>query len=581
MSANDGAPRTEWVGLVVGPSAAEAWGAPSVRRVAFVGAGIREVVSLADAPGLAARIDDDADRPRWVWWAAAGAGRMLVEGGVRPARVWDVAEAHRLLVGGMDADPDLAWATAHGLDPAGRPAAHRGDLLDLAGPGDDGDDGDDDSPVRPDGYLRADAVAGQWAVTDDRLLAWAEALLTCAEAQRRAAERVSARLVRTVPAESAAALLCEELCHDGLPVDRDALLSIVGPMSGPPAERDAEVLRLVPGQEHVDLRNPASVRAMLAAAGIDVPSTRKHVLEDYVGVHPVVPALLRWRAEERIATTYGLAWIAEHVGADDRLRGEWRACDGGAGRMTAASGLHNLPAVLRPAVDAGPGHVFVRADLGQIEPRVLAVVSGDAAFVEATRADDLYAPVASRLRVDRAHAKVAVLSAMYGGRAGSASAALAGLQREYPVAIAHLERAYEAGVRGEPVRTFGGRLIPTARMLGPDRRPGENPELDAARGRFARNAIIQGAAAEFFKAWAATVRATTRDLGARIVLCLHDELLVHAPRAHAEEVAARVDRALLDAGRRWTGGSPVRFVSDTQVVTRWSEAKDVPPGTGG
>lgn len=149
------------------------------------------------------------------------------------------------------------------------------------------------------------------------------------------------------------------------------------------------------------------------------------------------------------------------------------------------------------------------------------------------------------------------------------------------MAIAHLERAYEAGVRGEPVRTFGGRLIPTARMLGPDRRPGENPELDAARGRFARNAIIQGAAAEFFKAWAATVRATTRDLGARIVLCLHDELLVHAPRAHAEEVAARVDRALLDAGRRWTGGSPVRFVSDTQVVTRWSEAKDVPPGTGG
>ena len=103
---------------------------------------------------------------------------------------------------------------------------------------------------------------------------------------------------------------------------------------------------------------------------------------------------------------------------------------------------------------------------------------------------------------------------------------------------------------------------------------GADPALDAARGRFARNAIIQGAAAELFKAWAATVRATTRDLGAQVVLCLHDELLVHAPAEHAAEVAARVDRALYDAARRWAGGAPVRFVADTSVIARWSDAKD-------
>ncbi|GAB46926.1 DNA polymerase [Mobilicoccus pelagius] len=569
-STPDAPPREQWVALVVGPSAAQAWGAPPRPRVAFVGPGIREVVDVDDASALAARLEEG--RPRWVWWAALSAGRLLVDAEVRPARVWDVAEAHRLLVGGMRADPGLAWAAAHGLDPAGLPAAHRGDLLDLAGAGDEG--GDETSPIRPDGYLRADAVAGEWAVTDERLLTWGEAALACARAQEEAARRVSPRLVTTVHSESAAAALCEELRHDGLPVDRGALLDIVGPLCGPPAARDAEVLRLVPDREDTDLRNPAAVKDMLASVGIDVPSTRKHVLADYAAVHPVVPALLQWRVAERIATTYGLAWIEEHIGPDDRLRGEWRPCDGGAGRMTAASGLHNLPAMLRPAVAAGPGHVFVRADLGQIEPRVLAVVSGDAAFVQATQADDLYAPVAARLGVERAHAKVAVLSAMYGGRAGAASAALAGLQREYPVAVAHLERAYDAGVRGEAIRTYGGRLLPTGRMLGPDRRPGENPELDAARGRFARNAIIQGAAAELFKAWAATVRATTRDLGARIVLCLHDELLVHVPADHGEETAARVDRALLDATRRWTGGSPARFVSDTQIVARWSEAKE-------
>ena len=92
------------------------------------------------------------------------------------------------------------------------------------------------------------------------------------------------------------------------------------------------------------------------------------------------------------------------------------------------------------------------------------------------------------------------------------------------------------------------------------------------RGRFARNAVIQGAAAELFKAWAATVRLTTRHLGARIVLCLHDELLIHVPAQASDEAAAAVDAALTASARRWTGSSTVRFVSDTSVIGRWSEA---------
>jgi len=99
------------------------------------------------------------------------------------------------------------------------------------------------------------------------------------------------------------------------------------------------------------------------------------------------------------------------------------------------------------------------------------------------------------------------------------------------------------------------------------------PSMIAGRGRFARNAVIQGAAAELFKAWAATVRLTTRHLGARIVLCLHDELLVHVPIESADETAAAVDAALIASAGRWTGSSTVRFVSDTSVIARWSDAK--------
>src|SRR5690606_8589670 len=157
--------------------------------------------------------------------------------------------------------------------------------------------------------------------------------------------------------------------------------------------------------------------------------------------------------------TYGWRWLDAHVGADDRLRGRWSACDGAAGRMTAENGLHNLPAALRPGVAAAPGHRFVRADLGQIEPRVLAAVSGDEAFMAATRAQDLYAPVAERLGVERSVAKVAVLAAMYGQRSGTAGEALAGLRRAYPIAMRLLEETAERGSRGESVTTFGGRAV--------------------------------------------------------------------------------------------------------------------------
>ncbi len=566
-------PAEDLVAFVVGPTAAHAWGAPARPRAAIVGPGLRRVLELPDALALAR--DVERDRPRWAWWSADGVGRLLVEAGVRPARAWDVAEAHRLLHGGWDASPALAWAAAHGLPEDSVPAPPTGDLFEAAGSDATDDPGDGESPVRADGHLRPDAAAQSWATTDERLLAWADALVACVAAQKDRAAATWPRLVETVHAESAAAVLAEELRHDGLPVDRAALLRLVEPLSGPREERDAAVLRHVPGREHTDLRHPAQVRELLAAIGIDVPSTRKHVLEAYREAHPLVPALLAWRKEERIATTYGLRWIEEHIGPDDRLRGRWTACDGAGGRMTAEAGLHNLPVALRSGVAAAPGHLFVRADLGQIEPRVLAVVSGDAAFARASADDDLYAPVAQRLGVERAIAKVAVLAAMYGQRSGAAGAALRGLEAAYPVAMAYLDRAYWAGTRGEPVRTYGGRLIPTGRVLAGDALGsiGADPASDAARGRFARNAVVQGAAAELFKAWAATVRATTRDLDATIVLCLHDELLVHAPADRADQVAARVEQALTDAARRWSGGAPVRFVADIQAVARWSDAK--------
>ena len=530
---------------------------------------------------------ENAASQRWIVASAREGLAPLVAAGVPVARVWDLAEAHRLIFGGWRADLPYAWAMSRGLDPAGMPSAPSGDLFDFANPAEP--QADPDSALTAAGYLRPNVLTG-WASTGVRLDALLDVLAELASWQLERCTALGPRTVATVHSESAAALLCLELERDGLPIERTRVLELIGQAAGPRprdeadaarirSERDEEVLRHARPGSPRDLRNPAQVKAMLEANGIHVDNTRKWELDPYRASSPLVAALLEWRKDERVATTYGYRWLDAHVGPDDRLRGGWTACDGAAGRMTAANGLHNLPIPLRPAVVAEPGHLFIRADLGQIEPRVLAVVSGDRSFAAATQADDLYAPVAAKLGVERAVAKIAVLAAMYGQRSGSAGDALKDLERAYPIAMGVLDQAYAAGVARQSIRTFGGRLIQLDQVLAqPDSDP-ESPSpnaaaLNTARGRYARNAIIQGSAAELFKAWAATVRHTVRPLGGQIVLCLHDELLVQVPRERAEEAVTAVSESLTASSRRWSHTDAVRFVADTKVIESWDEAKD-------
>jgi DNA polymerase-1 len=520
-------------------------------------------------------------RPRWTWWSQE-VPTALTRAGLQVATCWDLAAVHRLLFGGWHADPGRIWAALHDLDEASLPSTGQLDLLGAAG-----DDGDDpEQPVRPDQHLRPEWVSGGWARTGTRIGRWAALAAQTAELQeaRLAQLSVAGNPTATARSESAAELLCAELATDGLPIDLARAEELIESYAGArPADeadareirrrRDDAVLREVPASDGVDLRNPAQVRGLLARVGIDLPDTRAWRLETFRGAHPVIEELLRWRKAERITTTYGYSWLDENVGPDGRLRGGWSGSDGAAGRMTATSGLHNLPADLRPAVSAEAGHVFVRADLGQIEPRVLAAVSGDAVLARATADEDLYAPVAARLGVERSVAKVAVLAAMYGQTSGAAGEALRGLESAYPVAMRCLKNAYEAGRSGRDVRTYGGRLVrmwPTPAGLDAD---AERSHV-AARGRYARNAVIQGAAAELFKAWAVTVRTRAAPFGARVVLCLHDELLVHAAQGNAEVVAGLLRDCLQEAATRWAPPTPrVRFLADVSVIQRWSEAK--------
>lgn len=555
-----------------------------VHGAALVTAAGSLVIGPDELARTVAALDDEV-RPRWLWWSNDTAA-TLIHLDIRVATCWDLAAVHRLLTGRWAATPDLVWAAAHDLGRAAMPTTGPLDLFSQAAQ-ETGGEGDPEEPVRPDRYLRPEWVDGGWSTSAGRLTRWAALAHVVAAAQDRQLGALPdpARARATARSESAAELLCAELAADGLPVDRAAMEAVIAGFIGPrprtPADaederrrRDEEVLRHVPADSPFDLRSPGQVKSLLRRVGIEVPDTRAWRLEALRDAHPVVEPLLRWRRAERVETTYGYRWLDEHVGPDDRLRGEWSGSDGAAGRMTASAGLHNLPADLRPGIVAEPGHVFVRADLGQIEPRVLAVVSGDAALAEASREDDLYALVAEQLGVDRPTAKVAMLGAMYGQTSGRGAEVQHGLRAAYPVAMGYLEDADRAGQAGRSIRTYGGRLI----RFGPPGTGGlgerEARGRAAAMGRYGRNAVVQGAAAELFKVWAATVRARGAPVGARIVLCLHDELLVHAPAERGDEVAALVLDALAEAAHRWAPGRPVRFVADIRVMSCWADAKD-------
>jgi DNA polymerase-1 len=564
-------PEGEMVAIAVSPQVGAALVSPARGVLAELG---------PDDWVAAVQAIEAARRPRWIMWSSDTAV-PLVGAGVRLARSWDLAAVHRLVHGGWRADPATVWAAAHGLDPAGIPEWREPDLFDAVD--------DHRRLVRDDGHLDAEWVRGGWSASVEHLREWAEMAAIVAERQQAHVAQVALERPRTgatARSESTAELLCAELSVDGLPLDVPTAERLIATFVGPRprdeadaaagrAERDARVLRHAPAGMRFDLRSPGQVRSLLRSVGIEVPDTRAWRLESLRDAHPVVGELLAWRKAERVATTHGYGWLDEHVSPDARLRGEWSGSDGAAGRMTASSGLHNLPADLRGAVLAEAGHVFVRADLGQVEPRVLAAVSGDAALARAAEADDLYAPVASELGVERATAKVAVLGAMYGQTTGHGAQALRGLHASYPVAMAYLDAADRAAAAGTDLRTSGGRLVRMGDAgfgdVGEEARR-EARSRAAARGRYGRNAMVQGAAAELFKVWALTVRARVGRLGARIVLCLHDELLVHAPEEHAADVARLVDRSLAEAAHRWSP-HPVRFLADTSVIERWSDAK--------
>jgi DNA polymerase-1 len=312
--------------------------------------------------------------------------------------------------------------------------------------------------------------------------------------------------------------------------------------------------------------------------------------------HPAVPLLLEYKELHRIWTAHGWSWCQQWV-TGGRFHPEYVPGGVVSGRWaTRGGGALQIPKVVRRAVRADPGWTFVVADAGQLEPRILAAVSGDARMARAAGAGDMYAALATEaFGGDRARAKVAMLGAMYGQTGGQAVPALATLRGSYPVALSYVEDAARTGEAGGLVRSWLGRTCPPpsanwSAWGGPDDSfeggPGEGPPRAArggpgaaarARGRFTRNFVIQATAAE----WAVSMLALLRGMlagsaltgPADLVFFQHDEVVVHCPAEVAPAVAAAVERAGEQARQLLFGATPVRFPLKVSIVDCYADAK--------
>jgi len=325
--------------------------------------------------------------------------------------------------------------------------------------------------------------------------------------------------------------------------------------------------------------------------------------------HPAAALLLEYKELARLYAAHGWSWLEEWV-TGGRFHPEYVVGGVVSGRWaTRGGGALQIPRVLRRAVVADPGWVLVVADAAQLEPRVLAALAGDEALAVAAGTGDLYQALADAFGGERANAKIALLSAMYGGAAGQARQLLAVLRHRFPRAARYVELAAQAGEEGKVVRSRLGRTCPppssdwrglTAEPDDPAAEEQRAGRSVRARGRFTRNFVVQASAADWAVVFLAGLRrrlgfhpmhnesgvpadrtgaptgaqpAATRDGQPRLVFFQHDEVIVHCPAGAAAEVVAAVGAAAAEAGRLVFGPTPVRFPVTTAVVTSYADAK--------
>jgi DNA polymerase-1 len=523
--------------------------------------GKTQLVSRAALPAAVALLE--AQHPRWVWDDTSRWYPPLLAAGVRVDRCVDLRLCRAILRGSeLTASSALARAELDGWDVPATVDRPSDGLFDL-------DEGPSLDPI--------------------------------AEFKRQQDAAVPA-IALLLAAESAGSLIAAEMYHAGLPWRTDLhdqlLTRTLGarPLPGArPAAMEALLgdVRRELGAPTLNPDSPVELLKTLRNAGILVTSTSKWELDEID--HPAIQPLLEYKRLARLLSANGWYWLETNV-RNGRFRPEYVVGGVVTGRWASkgGGGALQLPKQVRGAVVADPGWKLVVADASQLEPRILAGMAADRGMVEAGSAGDLYSGIVARGAVKtRDEAKVAMLGAMYGATTGESGRLMPALARAFPQAIGLVERAARAGERGEKVSTRLGRSspLPSEEWRDIQSRASAEGATDAVQsrarsdartwGRFTRNFVVQGTAAEWAMCWMASLRGSLHELSggswftksAHLVFFMHDEVVVHCPADQTGAVTRAIHDAAVEAGRLLFGNLPVEFPLTVAVVDNYGQAK--------
>ena len=320
-------------------------------------------------------------------------------------------------------------------------------------------------------------------------------------------------------------------------------------------------------------------------------STAADVLEKLAPEYPVVQMILEYRQLTKLNSTYAQG-LAGFIREDGRIHGKFNQTITATGRISSTEpNLQNIPVrmelgrAIRKVFVPEEGYVFVDADYSQIELRILAHMSQDERLIHAYRdAQDIHAITASEVfhtpleqvtPLQRRNAKAVNFGIVYGISAFGLSEDLSISRKEaleyinkyfetYPGVKAFLDEQVRLGKEQGYVTTLYGRKRPI-------------PELRSANfmqrsfgERVAMNSPIQGTAADIMKLAMIAVdqELKERRLDARIVLQVHDELLVEVRAEEAETVAALLTEKMKQAAQL-----KVSLEVEAHTGSTWLDAK--------
>ena len=319
-------------------------------------------------------------------------------------------------------------------------------------------------------------------------------------------------------------------------------------------------------------------------------STNADVLEKLQGKHPIVDEVLEYRMLTKLKSTYADG-LLKVISEDGRIHTNFQMTVTATGRLSSTEpNLQNIPvrkklgAQIRNMFVAAPGMMLVDADYSQIELRLLAHISGDETMKEAflsgedfhtvTASNVFGVPLSEVTPILRSRAKAVNFGIVYGISAFSLAQDIGVYPNEAKAYIdAYLEKYHG-------VRDYMKQIVETAKAQGYVStvygRRRYLPELKSSNfnmrsfgERVALNMPVQGTAADIIKLAMVNVhrRLKAEGLKARLILQVHDELIVECPGEEAEQVRQILTEEMENAARL-----SVPLLADAHIGHSWAEA---------